>query len=399
MLDSIVYAKKLVLPTSKANSIQTLQMAAAFSDLADQEGIRLFFHPGLRIARNGLELKRYLAGLGIETGSAASWLPLGARQRGLYGLRFRFKVLTRLAAAKNPLFYTRDLGEAALIATARGLPFFRGRGIFLFEMHEILSKQRQAAEKKHWPGTRRQEQSILEAIDGLVVTNPVLAEETRQLFNYRKPVLVEPNCHSERVFRPVDLFSAEHPWPAADSGLRINLIYFGNIRESKGVGELLKAMRLLPERFHLTVIGRGYPEYMADLEELRRKIPDEENRVRFTGFVPQADLHKICSSAHISIIPQQKTGGFFSPLKLNESLALGLPVSATPLKIFEHVAGLTHTAPDCSAAGLAEAIAGLAANPGLAEELRRRGLSAVKQYTWGKRARRIFEFAQNLTAE
>jgi len=83
-------------------------------------------------------------------------------------------------------------------------------------------------------------------------------------------------------------------------------------------------------------------------------------------------------------------------MKLNESLALGLPVVATPLKIFGSVASLVHTAKNCSPQGLAEAIYEVATTPELALGLRQRGLEEAQKFTWSGRVRRILEFAQSL---
>ena len=154
-------------------------------------------------------------------------------------------------------------------------------------------------------------------------------------------------------------------------------------------------MRLLPERFRLKIIGGGKAT-LNEVDELITGIPQGRQRVTLTGHIPQGQIREYCAGAHISIIPQQESGGYFSPLKLNESLALGLPIVCTPLKVFERRKELVHQSEDCTPEALSKAILELAGNPEAVARLRARGIEEAIRRTWNSRASRILDFAQGL---
>jgi glycosyltransferase involved in cell wall biosynthesis len=89
---------------------------------------------------------------------------------------------------------------------------------------------------------------------------------------------------------------------------------------------------------------------------------------------------------------------FFSPLKLYEALALGIPVLTTPLAAFsaQRETGLVATAPGTDPEALAEGVIRLAEDKEKALSLREKGLEAAKNATWRARAERILAFCESL---
>lgn len=414
MIRAILYAKRLILPSTQAHVIQSLQMAAAFS----ATGLPCFFFPGVRRAETrhfpavsgagpqGLlggekplslaqALARELAAAGIAP-VPRQWRALGGNQNGWYSLRFRLHAAAVMAAKSGALLYARDVSEAAFLAFLRKAPVFgRADGRFVFEMHEALYLQHRDIEgRADWQKTLARERRILAGAHGLVVTNRDIADLALGDLGYTGPVLEEPNGVNEALFRPLDLFSDKAPWPGESDEVR--LVYIGNMQPGKGVPELVRAVALLPGRFRLTIIGAGRAAALAEIRELIDSLPEGPERIRLTGHVPQADMYGLCRGAHMSIIPQQAGGGYFSPLKLNESLALGLPTVCTPLPVFARHKDITHQSPDCTPQGLAAAIRELASLPGRARELREKGLEAASWRTWKARAARILDFANGL---
>lgn len=400
MIQNILYGKKLILPSTQANVTQSLQMAAAFS----ATGIPTTFWPGLNARRlnentRALNLKDALNAQLAEAGitpAPATWKALHGGHKGLYGLNFRLHLVAALRSKPEALIYARDVAEASFIAAARRRFFFRkNNGKFLFEMHEILFRQHRDFERRtDWQKTKLREQAILAETDGLVVVNEELAELAVKEFDYAGDVIVASNGINEKSFRPLELFTEHAPWPGPDDA--VNLIYIGSARQGKGLMELLRAMPMLSERFRLKIIGAGNEEVRHELDRLANEAPDWRERVVLTGHLPQGRIHAACRGAHISMVPQQEYGGYFSPLKLNESLALGLPVICTPLKVFAHQKELVFQSGDCTPEGLAAAIAELAASPEKARKLNERGLRYVKEQTWLTRAERILKFADGL---
>lgn len=411
MIDNIFYAKKLILPSLRANTLQSLQMAAAFS----ATGKPTFFFPGIRLSDKGgardqgvtsprsgrgaetlahlLELRLKDMGLGEVP---EDWRALPAGHKGLYGLRFRLNAARIMRCQSATLLYARDLGEASFISALRRWPCFRQRGSkFVFEMHELLFQQHRDLEgRSDWRATRKREGAILAAVDALVVTNMDIAHLASSEYGFQGPVLEEPNGFNEALFRPVELFTERAPWPGENQPLR--LVYIGSMKPGKGVRTLLRAMALLPGRFYLSLIGPAAGKTGQELRELVNAVPGGQERIKLVGHVPQTDIFEQCRGAHMALLPQQEGGGYFSPLKLNEALALGLPVVCTPLDIFARQKELGHQSRDCTPEGLAGAIAELAALPERARELRAKGLLAAARHSWRARAARILDFAGGL---
>jgi glycosyltransferase involved in cell wall biosynthesis len=240
--------------------------------------------------------------------------------------------------------------------------------------------------------TREREKQILRQADGLVLINAALEQPAREDLGFAGPCLVEPSGFNPGLFSPLPLPDA--PRPGTEDP--VTLVYAGNTHKGKGVPELIRAMRDLPEHFRLRIIGGGSEAAMRELETLRDAVPGGRERIRFTGPVAQTGVRAACAGAHIAVIPQQTGGTFLSPIKLYEYLALGLPVLCTPLEIFRDYRDLLHMAPDSTAKGIAAAARELARNPALAEGLRLRGLRAAARHTWQARAERILAFADSL---
>ena len=67
MIQNIIYAKKVVLPSTQANVIQSLQMAAAFN----ATGLPAFFYPGLDADKWGVQSESRTSGLKKAEGTEA----------------------------------------------------------------------------------------------------------------------------------------------------------------------------------------------------------------------------------------------------------------------------------------------------------------------------------------
>lgn len=394
MRQEVIFAKKIVLPSASANILQSLNMASAFKDA----GALVWCRPGFKTSigerlTGGSSLQKRYAELLQGYGLVSPCPAVPVWHKGLYGAGFRRWLFGRMLFGKERLLYARDMSEASFIV--KGLQLCPQRNhTFIYEMHELLFVQHRQSGKAGWQEVRQREGSVLGAVHGLVVINEQLGCAAKEEWGYDGPVLTEPSGYNPNLFHPVPLFTETAPWPEGDDP--VQLVYVGSLRPGKGVPELLKAMALLPRRFHLRVIGSGGSGALEALREQSRDIPNAEERIAFTGHVPQSRVREACLGAHISVLPQQTGQGYFSPMKLNESLALGLPVVATPLRLFAPQAELLYRAEDVSSEALARAVDALVRNPGHAGLLRERGIREAERYTWQARAARILEWSRQL---
>ncbi len=388
---TLVYAKKILLPASNANTLQSLNMAWAFG----RAGVAVRFLPGFRAwSRPGAGgiLEEALRSQGLEPEGARSWSLAPLSHKGLYGAAFRGFTAGLLLRLPRAAFYARDVGEA-LFMTSFAARLGLKRRVF-FEMHEILFRQKQLEGRRDWERTRQMERAILERASGVVVTSEFMREDLDGL-GYAGPVLVEPNGYNPFLFGPLPLFEPENPWPGPQD--KVRLVYVGNFHPGKGAQELVEALRFLPERFSLRLIGGDPQNVFACLKEQAATLPGGAGRVEFWGRLPQSAVAQACRGCHIFMLPQQENGGYFSPLKITEAWALGLPLLSTPVNVFE---GLRQRELAFSSAGfgpeaLAEAARELAERPSLAAALRKNGLNAAAERAWTARASRILHFMES----
>ncbi|MDL2272288.1 glycosyltransferase family 4 protein [Desulfovibrio sp. OttesenSCG-928-I05] len=400
MPDTLLYAKKLILPAFTANTLQSLNMAAAFGEA----GVRTSFFPGIRPTSGGDKkeaalsdlLPGILANYGLSHADITSWKALKASHKGLYSLAYQSHVAARFLRGVDCMI-ARDVKDALFLARLKKslAPIAKKKGPFLYEMHEALYAMHQNTPGRHdWRVTMEREKKILRHVDGLILTNGSLEAEARETLGYTGPFIVEPNGFNPALFSPLPLFEADCPWPGANDA--VQLVYIGGMHKGKGVAELIQAMATLPERFQLRIVGTAIPSILSEMEELAATIPGADTRIRFLGHVPQTGLRDACAGAHIAIVPQQPHGEYFSPIKLQEYRALGLPVVCTPVDFFIGQGSHEHYAQDFSPAAIAAAAEELANSPDMARRLRDQGLVIAQNYTWVARARRILDFADSL---
>ena len=159
--------------------------------------------------------------------------------------------------------------------------------------------------------------------------------------------------------------------------------FVGTLKPWHGVADLLAAAALAKRPWKLRIIGDG-PERAA-LEEQAAGLGIE---VDFRGAVAPADMPGQLAGSAIGVAPYPDLGGeqqqYFSPLKVYEYLAAGLPVVASAVGQLPQILGELGTlVPPSDPAALAAAIDDLAAGPVLRGELGWRGrVQAEEKHSW-----------------
>ena len=95
-----------------------------------------------------------------------------------------------------------------------------------------------------------------------------------------------------------------------------HLLYAGELSERKGLPQLLDALSKTHSKIKLVIAGKGdtrsYVELATKLEIL--------DRVRFAGFLPSHEIHKLLAKADCLILPSRAEG---LPVSVLESLSAG----------------------------------------------------------------------------
>ena len=181
------------------------------------------------------------------------------------------------------------------------------------------------------------------------------------------------------------------------------VLYVGGISPHKNLAALLRAAARVrqdePEGWHLVLVG----DYAGDsflgchreLVALAREL-HLEDRVTFTGFVPDAELLLLYNAATLLVLPSQGEG---FGLPVVEAMTCGVPVAASACNSLPEVlggAGLLFDPDDEQV--IAASILRLLREPGLRAELAARGIERAKSYSWDAGARSMLRVLEEAAA-
>jgi glycosyltransferase involved in cell wall biosynthesis len=179
--------------------------------------------------------------------------------------------------------------------------------------------------------------------------------------------------------------------------------FVGTLKPWHGLTILVEAFDLLRRRHseaRLLIVGEG-PERQRLEETLSRR--GLSGAAHLTGAVPPSEVPRLLAGMDAAVAPYPRLPRFyFSPLKVYEYMAAGLPVVASRLGQLEGlirhgVNGLL--CPPDDAAALAAALAGLRADPGLRRQLGEAARATVlRQHTWAAAVGHILRLAEAIPA-
>ena len=166
-------------------------------------------------------------------------------------------------------------------------------------------------------------------------------------------------------------------------------VFFGQFPAWQGISTLLQATRLpsWPDDLPLVFVGDG-----AERVAIEAAASEMPSRVMYLGPLPYVEVSGVVAHALVSFVPMAapERENKFSPLKLYESMACGVPVVASDvvgISEIVHECGCGLLVPPGDPEALARATRRLSEDPGLAAAMGGHGrTAAVDQYSWRARS-------------
>lgn len=193
-----------------------------------------------------------------------------------------------------------------------------------------------ADEAEKWRGlgpdaarAREAEAAAIASADAVLPVSSALASYARKLGARSERVRVVPNAVDPVLFAP----RARPPRRGTESERASFTVGFvGSLKPWHGLDLLARALEFAEEKglahWRARVVGDG-----PGRESLARRLEAagfDASRARFTGAVPHESVPAEMALFDAAVVPYEDLPGFyFSPLKLYEALASGVPVVAT----------------------------------------------------------------------
>ena len=151
----------------------------------------------------------------------------------------------------------------------------------------------------------------------------------------------------------------------------------GNLDPGKNHKTLIQAVKLLNDpAFHLILAGNG--PLHDELEALAREL-GVEDRIHLLGF--RWDVYRLCSAADLFLFASRREG---LSVSLMEAMACGLPIVASSVRgntdLIDPGQGGFLVEPD-DAAGFADAIRRILAEPDIRERMKMHNLEKIRAYS------------------
>lgn len=172
-----------------------------------------------------------------------------------------------------------------------------------------------------------------------------------------------------------------------------SILFVGALQTRKNIIRLVEAFEALPGDWRLILAGstQGY-----GAEQILRRIESSHNRERIevTGYLGEAQLQKLYSTASIFTFPSLAEG-FGIPVL--EAMAHGIPViTANGSALAEVAGGAAYLVDPCDADEIAAALKRLTEDSELRERLRDLGLQRASQFSWQRAVRETYAVYQEL---
>jgi glycosyltransferase involved in cell wall biosynthesis len=367
----IAFIAPSFIPSRRANSIQTMKMAQAFTLLGHRV---LVIVPGVEPVITWD--KDIAPHYGLSEKFELEWVPIKNIFRGY---DFALKSIRTAMKWNADLIFTRHPQSAAL-ASKRNIPT-------IFEAHDL-------------PHGRMGPISFQQFLSGagckgIVSISDALLNAINSLYDIDDtPTHTAPD--GVDLVRYKDLPTPDEARSLLELEDKFTAGYTGHFYPGRGIEVLLDTAEKLPEVQFLFVGGQP-----KDIERISETIKSNKlDNVTLTGFIENSVLPKYQAACDVLLMPYQlevsgSSGGniskYLSPMKMFEYLAVGRPILSSELPVLKEVLdeGNSILLPPADALKWSSAIEELKVNPELCAKLGKNARNTAQNYSWQSRAENI----------
>lgn len=282
----------------------------------------------------------------------------------------------------------------SLFGTAGSRLAERCGALHVVEVNALL-----AQEESQWRGLRlartacRLERAVLDHADLRLPVSAELADEVDR---------VSPGRPTKVLANGVDVATFGEQVLAQPARRLLGLppaapvvAFAGTLRPWHGLDVAIRALPALPGVL-LAVAGDGPVRAELELLAAREGVSD---RVRWLGQLPQRQVRQLLAAADVAIAPYPPLAGFaYSPLKLYEYLAAGVPIVASDIGQISAVLGRGRwgrLVPPGDPAALAAALRAVIDDPaGSRATAQMARQMALREHSWQARAKQVTEMIE-----
>jgi len=206
----------------------------------------------------------------------------------LVGYLKAFKISKR---SKSEVLHFQFFSLGSLNLIILGLAFF-------FKQKKVVTLH--DIESFHKSSFKLISKMCLKLIDGIIVHNKFSKSELEKNFNFNRPISIIPHGN----YLPF-----VEPQPLAINSPIINILFFGQIKEVKGVDLLLDAMAEVVKtnhKYHLTIAGRPWKTDVKRYENKIKELGLSKYVTTHFKYIQDDDVKQFYKNASIIVMPYKK---------------------------------------------------------------------------------------------
>ena len=241
-------------------------------------------------------------------------------------------------------------------------------------------------------GAQTVAERVFGAASAIVVVSEEVACYLKDFPEAQGKVQVVPNGVSPERFPP----GLQASRPGGDGVFTVGFV--GSMKPWHGIEKLIDAFARFQAacpKSRLLLVGDGTVRERLESQVAARGL---ESVVQFTGAVEPSEVPALLASMDLAVAPYpQLTNFYFSPLKVYEYMAAGLPVIASRVGQIEKIIAHEETGflvPPGDAVALAAGLERMQKDPGLRRRLGEAArIKVLRDHTWDGTVERILQLA------